>query len=225
MSVGIVDRTKRKSFRYIRELFYFVAVIIGSLALTLVFFLVLPFMQKINKPPTTDLMLQTMDTAKLEAPDPPPEPEPEEEPEEEPPPPKLAEEAPPLDLSQLALALNPGISGGWMEGDFAIKFNTVVEKENDVDTLFSIAELDQKPRLIYSSNPALNKKMKDARPGKVIVIFIVDQQGKVVNPKVQSSSNPIFEKATLMAIKRWKFEPGKHGGKAVSSRMRVPIVF
>ncbi len=218
---------KRSKFWFFRAIFHQILVLLGAVGLTLVFFLVLPLMQTLAKPPTTDLMLQSVDTAKLDAPEPPPvEPEPEEPPKQEEKPPELTEEAPPLDLSQLELALNPGLGGGLTGGDFAVNLNTIVSSDQKgVDDLFSIADLDQKPRVIYQSSPMMNNKMRKRAPGTVYILFIVDERGRVTNPKVQKSSDPVFEKAALSAVKQWKFEPGKRNGKAVKFRMRVPISF
>jgi protein TonB len=218
-------KLKRKPFWLLRELLHRLLVIAGAVGLTLAFFLVLPLMQTLNKPPVTDLNLQSVDTAKLEAPPPPPEEEPEEEPEPEEPPPELSEEAQPLDLSQLELALNPGFGGGFMEGDFAVKLNNVAAEGGDVDALFSISDLDQKPRVIYQPSPMLTKEVRRKAPGTVYIVFIVDQNGRVVDPRVQKSTDPVFERPALSAVKQWKFEPGKRKGQPVRFRMRVPITF
>ena len=42
---------------------------------------------------------------------------------------------------------------------------------------------------------------------------------------MQKSSHPAFEQPALQAVRRWRFEPGKRGGKPVSFKMRVPITF
>lgn len=220
-----IMRKRKRKFSFIRELFHGLIVICGAAGLTLVFFLVLPLMQTLTRPATTDLIVQTVETAKLEAPPPPPEPEVEQEPEPQDVPPELADEAPPLTLDQLTLALNPGFSDSWMQGDFAVKLNTVVSDTQNVDALFSIADLDQKPRVIYQPGPALNKEVRQKAPGTVYVIFVVDKQGRVQNPIVQKSSDPVFEKPALSAIKQWKFEPGKRNGQPVRFRMRVPFTF
>ena len=214
---------KRKSF--LASMFLCIAVIGGSAFLTLIFFLILPLMQTLAKPPTTDLITQSIDTAKLEAPDPPPEIEEEKKPEPEEKPPELTEAAPPLDLSQLELALNPGFGESLAEGDFAVKFNTAVSNSQNMDALFSIADLDQTPRVIYQPGPTLNKELRKKAPGKVYIVFVVDQQGRVENPIVQTSNDSVFEKPALVAVKQWKFEPGKRNGKAVRFRMRVPVIF
>jgi len=88
-----------------------------------------------------------------------------------------------------------------------------------------MADLDQKPRIIYQPGPVIDKKLRAKVPGTVYILFIVNQQGRVDQPKVQNSSDPIFEKAALAAVKQWKFEPGKRKGEPVRFRMRVPITF
>lgn len=207
-------------------LFHRLMVVAGAVTMTTGFFFVLPLIQAINNPPSSDMVLRDMDTAVLEPPPPTPEEEPkeeEEEPEEEPP--ELQEEALPLDLSQIELALNPGFSEGWMGGDFAVKLNTAASNGDDVDALFSLADLDQRPRIIYQPSPIMNAKLRKKAPGKVIVVFDVNQEGGVENPTVLSSTDPIFVNSAKGAVKKWKFEPGKRNGQAVRFRMRVPITF
>lgn len=211
---------------FLRKLVHRLLVAAGSIFLTFIFFLVLPLMQTITRPPQTDMIVRSVDTAKLEAPPPPPEPEQQKEPEPQEQPPQLAEEAPPLDLSQLELALNPGFGEGGLVGDFAIKLNTVVAQSSDnVDALFSIADLDQKPRAIFQPSPVMTRELRRKAPGTVYVVFVVDPTGRVESATAQQSSDPIFEKPALNAVKQWKFEPGKRNGQPVRFRMRVPITF
>jgi protein TonB len=196
----------------------------GALSLTAAVFLVLPLIQAISSSVTADTVLQTVDAVNV--PPPPPieeeEPEPEEEPEEEPP--ELAEQTP-LDLSQLELALNPGAMGEGFGGDLAARLDNVEASRADVDSLLSLADLDQKPRAISQPNPALTVDLRRKAPGTVHVIFVVDQSGRVESPIVQKSTDPVFERPALAAIKRWKFEPGMKNGKPVRFKMRVPITF
>jgi protein TonB len=198
----------------------------GAFAFTALCFLVLPVTQAIADRPQGDLILSTVDTASLPPPPPPPpEEEPEEEPEEDPPPPELAEESQPLDLSQLELALDPGAVGeGFLGGDFEIKLETAVSS-SDGGGLFALADLDQEPRVVYQPGPVIDTKVRRKGAGTVWFIFVVDQDGRVEMPKVQSSSDPVFERPALAALKQWRFEPGKRGGEPVRSRLRVPITF
>jgi protein TonB len=71
--------------------------------------------------------------------------------------------------------------------------------------------------------PAELRKVK--AEGVVSLIFIVDETGRVVNPKVEKATRPEFEKPALDAVRQWRFEPAMKGGKRVSCRMRVPMRF
>jgi protein TonB len=215
----------RKEISFASRLRHQALVIAGAFGLTFLFFLVLPLMQSISQPPTDDLLLVDVDTAFVPPPPPPPEEEKKEEEKQEEKPPELTEEAPPLDLSQLELALNPGFSEGWMGGDFTVKLNTFDSGGEDLDALFSLADLDQKPRVIYQPGPVLNAQVRKKAPGTVYILFIVNKDGRVENPIIQQSSDPVFEQPALAAVKQWKFEPGKRNGEAVRFRMRVPISF
>ncbi|HKL20472.1 MAG TPA: energy transducer TonB, partial [Tichowtungia sp.] len=110
-------------------------------------------------------------------------------------------------------------------GDFAVSLKTIASKGDDMDSIFSMADLDQKPRVVYQPGPTITKQIRRKAPGTAYIIFVVDQNGRVVNPAVQKSTDPVFEKPALAAVKQWKFEPGKRNGKPVRFRMRVPITF
>ncbi|AQQ09708.1 hypothetical protein L21SP3_01518 [Sedimentisphaera cyanobacteriorum] len=217
--------TKKKKNSPLKAFFRFVFVLLSASAITLFFFLLLPILQTISKPPKTDMVIQDVGVANVPPPPPPPEEEPPEEPEKDEQPPELNEQSQPLALDQLELALNPGFSGGIMAGDFSVKLNTASAGGEDVDALFSISDLDQKPRPIYRPSPRMNRELRKRAPGKVYIIFIVDKNGRVQKPKVQKSTDPIFEKPAMEAVKKWKFEPGKRNGSPVRFRMRVPITF
>lgn len=199
---------------------------LGAIGMTLTFFLVLPFIQSISATGPAELIVQSVDTASLPPPPPPPpEEEREPEPEEEQEPPELMETPQPLDLSQLELALSPGFGDGWGSGDFSLRLDTVSSSKEDVDALFALADLDQKPRPLYQPSPVVGAALRKKAPGTVNILFIVDQDGRVQNPIVQSSSDSVFERPALAAVKQWKFEPGKRNGAPVRFRMRVPITF
>ncbi len=217
--------TKKGKIFKIGKIFHCLCVVVAAVFLTLAVFLVLPVMQTINKPMTSNMLVYSVDTTNVPPPPPPPEEEPEKEQEIEETPPELTEQVTPLALEQLELALNPGFGEGAMGGDFAIKLNTVSAGGSEVDELFSIADLDQQPRAVYQPSPSLSKDIRKRAPGQVYIIFIVDTQGRVENPVVQNSTDPVFEKPALAAIRQWKFDPGKRNGQAVRFRMRVPFTF
>ncbi|MEW6744604.1 MAG: TonB family protein [Planctomycetota bacterium] len=197
----------------------------GAVLLTVAFFLVLPLFQSISQPPSDDLVVRTVETADVPPPPSPPEEEPEKETEPEEKPPELNEETPPLDLSQLELALDPAFSGDWLAGDFAVKLTTAAADSRSTEALFSAGDLDQAPRVLYQPGPVLSGKVRQRAPGTVHIVFSVDERGKVENAVVQSSTDPVFDKPALAAVRQWKFESGKRNGRPVRFHMRVPITF
>jgi protein TonB len=211
----------KKIHSFLKQLAYLLVALLVALGV----FMILPILQVITTPLTKDLTVRTVDIANVPPPPPPPMEEPEEpEPEEEPPPPP-AVDAPPLDLSQLELALNPG-DGAFGGGDFTINLNGVTGNSGDVDAIFSLSDLDQKPRVVYQPAPIYPAELARKKlEGTVYILFLVDKSGKTRDLKVQKSSHPAFNKPALKAVKQWKFEPGKRKGKPVQFRMRVPITF
>ena len=62
--------------------------------------------------------------------------------------------------------------------------------------------------------------------GVVYVGFIVDPEGKVIEPKIlKSVAKPLDEEALRVITKEVKFTPGYFQGKAVPVRMVLPIRF
>ena len=62
--------------------------------------------------------------------------------------------------------------------------------------------------------------------GRVIIRFVVDKEGNVVNPKVVRSVDPYLDKEALRVIKTMpKWKPGKQRGKAVRVKYTVPVTF
>lgn len=217
---------KRKQVSLFSQILHQIAVFIGASLVTLVFFLILPLMQTIAKSPELDMVVQNVDVAEVPPPPAIEEEKPQEQPQEELKPELSEVNDQQLSLDELSLALNPGLSDGMLQGDFTIAIKKAAEGGNaNIDELFSVADLDQKPRAIYQPAPVMTKEMRKAGAATVYVVFIVDQEGKVQEPKVQSTTNPIFDRSAVNAVKQWKFEPGKNNGKAVRFRMRVPVTF
>lgn len=218
---------KRKRESLLRRVLGRVAVALFATGVTLSLFLVLPVLQTISAQRNADLEVQSLEVAELPPPPPPP---PEEEVEEEEAPetpPELTESAPPLDLSQLEMALEPTVGEG-LFGDFTVKLvNQLVEGGGaGLDEIFSLSDLDQKPRPIFQRPPTYPAELrKQKRQGTVYVLFTVDRQGRVADAKVDKSTDPAFERPAIEAVKQWKFEPGTRKGEPVQFRMRVPITF
>ena len=92
--------------------------------------------------------------------------------------------------------------------------------------VFDISKLDQAPVAKFQARPQYPFEMRRAGiAGEVLVDFIVDSNGDVRNAYAARSSQREFESAAVQAVSKWKFRPGKKGGRAVNTHMQVPIVF
>lgn len=92
--------------------------------------------------------------------------------------------------------------------------------------LFDVANLDQPPVLRVPVNPNYPFEMRRAGiSGEVLVEFIVDTNGNVAAIQVVRSSQREFEQPALQAVQKWKFRPGKKGGRNVNTRVQQVITF
>lgn len=92
--------------------------------------------------------------------------------------------------------------------------------------IFNLADLDRVPVPIMQPSPIFPIALRSSVQGAdVLVEFIVDREGRVVNPFVVESTHPGFNEAATSGVARWRFRPGTKGGQKVNTRMSVPIVF
>ena len=92
--------------------------------------------------------------------------------------------------------------------------------------VFDIRNLDQQPIPKFRAKPQYPFEMRRAGiNGEVVVEFIVDANGNVRNAFAVRSTQRDFEQAAVQAVSKWTFRPGRKGGRAVNTRMQVPIVF
>jgi periplasmic protein TonB len=92
--------------------------------------------------------------------------------------------------------------------------------------VFDISKLDQQPQPRFQARPQYPFEMRRAGiAGEVTVDFIVDSNGDVQNAYAVKSSQREFEAAAVTAVSKWKFKPGRKGGRNVNTHMQVPIVF
>ena len=195
----------------------------GSLGMTGLLFATLPLTQwASDKDFSTDESMIT--TVAISPPPPPPEFEPpkvEEKVEEDV---ELKKDLQQISLSQINMALNPG-RGGMGASGFSVS-NFLLSGDFAEDLIFEISDLDEKPTPLVRIAPAYPSKLKRTGiQGKVWVVFVVDERGQISKARIVESSHPDFSKSALEAINQWKFEPGKRAGKAVKTRVRIPLSF
>jgi protein TonB len=92
--------------------------------------------------------------------------------------------------------------------------------------VFALPDLDQKPRPIFQAEPVYPFELRQKKiEGTVYVQFIVDREGRVVEPRIEKSTHSAFDKPALDAVRQWRFEPAVRDGRPVQARLRVPIRF
>jgi periplasmic protein TonB len=85
--------------------------------------------------------------------------------------------------------------------------------------LIDIKDLDQRPQVLNSIDPQYPYDLKrEGVTGSVMLEFIVDTNGKALDIWVVESTHPGFEQAAIQALSKWKFRPGKKGGKTVNTK-------
>lgn len=95
-----------------------------------------------------------------------------------------------------------------------------------IKDLFDINNLDQRPVARVQNPPQYPYEMSRAGiSGEVAVEFIISSNGDVVDTRVMRSSHREFEVPAMMAVQKWKFKPGRKGGRAVSTRASQLIEF
>ncbi len=105
--------------------------------------------------------------------------------------------------------------GDGLEGPFS---------ENSI--VYTSASLDAVPQARVQTPPSYPYALKSAGiSGDVLVEFVVDEQGRVRDPRILRSSHPEFEAPSLSAVAKWRFEPGLRKNVPVRFLMRVPLSF
>jgi len=191
--------------------------------ITALIFCILPFSHFINRQSHTLELRKTSATdltpPKEEQAPPPPEPP---KPPEKPPEPQLADTQQQIPLSaDLEVAMG---SGGALSGFGDIRSLTAAET-GQADA-FDVSDLEKRPEAISQTAPAYPAELRKAKiEGSVTVVCILDESGRVEEPRVENSSRPEFEKPALDAIRRWRFRPGMKDGQPVRTYIRIPMRF
>jgi len=90
------------------------------------------------------------------------------------------------------------------------------------------AAVNHKPRPV-AGNPKPHYPLlarNQGIEGRVVVNVLVSAQGTVKTISVgQSSGSRLLDNAALQTVKKWRFHPVLHNGKAVPSSETVPVVF
>lgn len=144
-------------------------------------------------------------------------------PEEEEPPPELEKEPPRLTLAQLDIALNPG-TGGSLMGDFAMPAIATSQQALGTEDFVDFSDLDQIPRPIGVSGFDFPRRLRQEKvSGRIVLLLKLDEQGEVLDVRIDSSNLPRFDDFVLSEVKDWRFTPPTQQGRPVKAKARLPI--
>lgn len=69
------------------------------------------------------------------------------------------------------------------------------------------------------------KLLRDGQDGRATVVFIVDEQGRVVFTKVQEATRPELGQALMAAVERYTYEPALKQGRPTKSSLGIDEIF
>lgn len=82
------------------------------------------------------------------------------------------------------------------------------------------------PRPFYGSAPAYPADLRKAHPrGEVVLTMRISPRGTVLDPTVESASDPLFGEAALAAVRQCRFLPRVQDGHAVETKISMPFAF
>ncbi|NPB03234.1 MAG: energy transducer TonB [Thermotogae bacterium] len=94
------------------------------------------------------------------------------------------------------------------------------------DTVFTVFEVDEPPEVKVNVQPEYPEIARQAGlEGKVLVEAVIDENGNVINARIQYSDNEIFNEAALAAMRKMKFKPAKQKGIPVKVKIIQPFIF
>jgi periplasmic protein TonB len=195
--------------------------VVSAILISLALFLILPITQWTGAPSKP---IKTLSLSSAPPPAPAQEPPPPEELPEVAQEPEATEPPPPLTLSQLQLAMNPGL-GAMSATDFSFNWDSGVALEDQLKA-FEVADLDQPPKAIYQPQPDYPYSMQRAGiEGVVQLVMKIGTDGRPLELTANCPEHPQLEKLTLDVARRWRFEPGTVNGRQIQYWIRMPVVF
>lgn len=197
----------------------------GSVALTLILFGAIPFAHRVATPRGA---VELVKLGEFEKP-PEEEKEPEkaqEEPEkkeEKPPEPVLTDAPIEIALPYANLEIASGTGGAfWGSGESEVKQFV----EDLVTDTVDVSELQKRPEPVSTVNPVYPEALKKAKvEGLVTLVFVLSEEGRVEDPRVENSTRSEFDKPALDAIRKWRFRPGEKDGAPVRTFIRQALRF
>lgn len=214
----------RKVYQHEKSAVGLAVAIAASVGFTALLFCFIPFAHRINKP---EQAFELVKTSAVDVPPPvedmaPPPVEEELKPEAAPEP-ELAEVQQQSIPISADLEVATGAGGGFLSAN---EIRSLTAAEAVQDDAFDVADLEKRPEAVSQVAPAYPAELRKAKvEGVVTMLFVLDETGRVEDPRVENSTRPEFEKPALDAIRKWRFSPGMKDGQPVRTYIRIPMRF
>ena len=108
----------------------------------------------------------------------------------------------------------------------AIYISALVDIE-DISRAYNLGCFDYLKKPFHLSYNDFDSKVHQENEliGDVIVRFIIDENGKVIQPEIIDTFNLVLNDVIIDKVKQMKFSPPLQNGRPVRVRYKLPIVF
>jgi TonB family protein len=119
--------------------------------------------------------------------------------------------------------LHSVLTGIWPKLFFVGVLGLAAATTKPVEYLWAQEPTTKPPRALSAPPPIPPSKTTKQR--KVVLSFVVTEQGTVRDITVVKHFKPDFDSAAIEAVRKWTFEPATKDGKPLAIRVETEIVF
>lgn len=104
-------------------------------------------------------------------------------------------------------------------------FRVESKGQGEAGYVYEPAEVDQQAHPIRQVSPNINLQLLEkAKHNRVILLFMVDVNGRPQNLRVLQSIQPEVDNAVIEAVSKWLFSPASKDGHPVSQWVKLPVI-
>jgi len=115
--------------------------------------------------------------------------------------------------------------GAFVLGSFPVALISAPDSRDSIN-VYELFDVDEPPEPIKHVQPEYPKEaLEKGLEGRVLVEAVIDENGNVIDARIEYSDNEIFNEAALAAMRKMKFKPAKLRGIPVKVRIIQPFIF
>lgn len=147
---------------------------------------------------------------------------------------KQVQQTPRMDVVAPPPGLSSGLSGVEVSlPQFSFDSSLAVGDSRDIvgdvkeDVVMTEKSVDQPPIPKLRVPPEYPKSARAKNiTGYVVLSLLVDEEGSVQQVEIlESQPQKVFDEASVLAVRQWKFEPGRYKGKPVKTWVKQVVKF